>query len=249
MRPAPSCRRGSLPPFSLPLRPMRPACPAWSQSVRQLLPLRQQAQHSEAGRSKASASAACAWSCQHTKLAHDQNDLWRHHPEPGRRAARWPTGCATNTDGSKGPAANTWFISNILGGGEFIMIVAVQRRSEAHPGRLRSGAGEVRRPRPRHPRARLEQRRAQGGVRRRLGQHHRLSRRRARRRCAGHRQQRPIYRLHPVERQSHRLRRRRDLGAGGRQELSRSTFRLAGVLVSTGSPSPPEGEGGCAAAG
>ncbi len=32
-----------------------------------------------------------------------------------------------HTDGSKGgPAANTWFISNILGGGEFVMIVAVQ---------------------------------------------------------------------------------------------------------------------------
>lgn len=31
-----------------------------------------------------------------------------------------------HTDGSKGPASNTWFISNILGGGEFIMIVAVQ---------------------------------------------------------------------------------------------------------------------------
>lgn len=32
-----------------------------------------------------------------------------------------------HTDGSdKSPAANTWFIANILGGGEFIMIVAVE---------------------------------------------------------------------------------------------------------------------------
>ncbi|MDO8359726.1 MAG: hypothetical protein Q7T08_06765 [Devosia sp.] len=30
------------------------------------------------------------------------------------------------TDGSKDPATATWFISNILGGGEFVMIVAVQ---------------------------------------------------------------------------------------------------------------------------
>jgi hypothetical protein len=30
------------------------------------------------------------------------------------------------TDGKKGPATDTWFISNILGGGEFVMIVAVQ---------------------------------------------------------------------------------------------------------------------------
>ena len=37
--------------------------------------------------------------------------------------ARW---LCYHTDGSKGPAANTWFISNILGGGEFVMIVAVQ---------------------------------------------------------------------------------------------------------------------------
>jgi hypothetical protein len=35
-----------------------------------------------------------------------------------------------HTDGSgKVPAANTWFISNILGGGEFVMIVAVQAAS------------------------------------------------------------------------------------------------------------------------
>lgn len=31
-----------------------------------------------------------------------------------------------HTDGSNGPAANTWFISNQLGGGEFVMIVAVE---------------------------------------------------------------------------------------------------------------------------
>jgi hypothetical protein len=31
-----------------------------------------------------------------------------------------------HTDGSEGPAANTWFISNALGGGDFVMIVAVQ---------------------------------------------------------------------------------------------------------------------------
>ena len=35
-----------------------------------------------------------------------------------------------HTDGSKGgPAANTWFISNQLGGGEFTMIVAVEAAS------------------------------------------------------------------------------------------------------------------------
>ena len=39
-----------------------------------------------------------------------------------------------HTDGSgKTQAANTWFISNILGGGEFVMIVAVQA---ADPGRI-----------------------------------------------------------------------------------------------------------------
>lgn len=30
------------------------------------------------------------------------------------------------TDGKKGQATDTWFISNVLGGGEFVMIVAVQ---------------------------------------------------------------------------------------------------------------------------
>ncbi|MGN6157833.1 MAG: hypothetical protein ACTHNL_07045 [Devosia sp.] len=39
-----------------------------------------------------------------------------------------------HTDGSgKAPAANTWFISNILGGGEFVMIVAEQAAS---PGQI-----------------------------------------------------------------------------------------------------------------
>jgi hypothetical protein len=39
-----------------------------------------------------------------------------------------------HTDGSgKAPAANTWFIANILGGGEFIMIVAVPA---ANPGQI-----------------------------------------------------------------------------------------------------------------
>ena len=39
-----------------------------------------------------------------------------------------------HTDGSgKAPAANTWFISNILGGGEFVMIVAEQ---VASPGQI-----------------------------------------------------------------------------------------------------------------
>jgi hypothetical protein len=37
-----------------------------------------------------------------------------------------------HTDGSgKAPAANTWFISNTLGGGEFVMIVAVQAADPA----------------------------------------------------------------------------------------------------------------------
>jgi len=38
-----------------------------------------------------------------------------------------------HTDGSKGPAANSWFISNSLGGGDFVMIVAVQA---ADPGKI-----------------------------------------------------------------------------------------------------------------
>jgi hypothetical protein len=37
--------------------------------------------------------------------------------------ARW---LCYQTDGKKGPATDTWFISNVLGGGEFVMIVAVQ---------------------------------------------------------------------------------------------------------------------------
>ena len=37
------------------------------------------------------------------------------------------------TDGSKAPATDTWFIANILGGGEFVMIVAVQA---ATPGKM-----------------------------------------------------------------------------------------------------------------
>lgn len=38
--------------------------------------------------------------------------------------ARW---LCYQTDGKNGPATDTWFISNVLGGGEFVMIVAVQQ--------------------------------------------------------------------------------------------------------------------------
>ena len=62
---------------------------------------------------------------QHTKLAQIQKAFGGAIQSQGGAGtlARW---LCYHTDGSKGPAANTWFISNILGGGEFVMIVAVQ---------------------------------------------------------------------------------------------------------------------------
>jgi hypothetical protein len=37
------------------------------------------------------------------------------------------------TDGSSGPAANVWFISNVLGGNEFVMMVAVGLADQRRP--------------------------------------------------------------------------------------------------------------------
>jgi hypothetical protein len=62
---------------------------------------------------------------QHTKLAQIAKlygGTIRSQGEGGTMA-NW---LCYHTDGSKGPAADTWFISNSLGGGEFVMIVAVQ---------------------------------------------------------------------------------------------------------------------------
>ena len=62
---------------------------------------------------------------QHTKLAQVQKAFGGTIQTQGSEGslANW---LCYHTDGSKGPAADTWFISNTLGGGEFIMIVAVQ---------------------------------------------------------------------------------------------------------------------------
>ncbi len=63
---------------------------------------------------------------QHTKLAQIRKLFGGAIMSTGtdKSLANW---LCYHTDGSgKAPAANTWFISNILGGGEFVMIVAVQ---------------------------------------------------------------------------------------------------------------------------
>jgi hypothetical protein len=63
---------------------------------------------------------------QHTKLVQIRKVFGGEIMSSGddKSLANW---LCYHTDGSgKAPAANTWFISNILGGGEFVMIVAVQ---------------------------------------------------------------------------------------------------------------------------
>lgn len=63
---------------------------------------------------------------QHTKLAQVRKLFGGTIQSTGddKSLANW---LCYHTDGEgKTPAANTWFISNILGGGEFVMIVAVQ---------------------------------------------------------------------------------------------------------------------------
>ncbi|MEO8756210.1 MAG: hypothetical protein ABI398_00455 [Devosia sp.] len=62
---------------------------------------------------------------QHTKLTQIKKQFGGEIQTQGGAGtlANW---LCYHTDGSNGPASNTWFISNILGGGEFVMIVAVQ---------------------------------------------------------------------------------------------------------------------------
>jgi len=62
---------------------------------------------------------------QHTKLADIRKVFGGTIQTQGddKSIARW---LCYQTDGKKGPATDTWFISNVLGGGEFVMIVAVQ---------------------------------------------------------------------------------------------------------------------------
>jgi hypothetical protein len=62
---------------------------------------------------------------QHTKLADIRKAFGGTIQTQGddKSIARW---LCYQTDGKKGAATDTWFISNVLGGGEFVMIVAVQ---------------------------------------------------------------------------------------------------------------------------
>jgi hypothetical protein len=62
---------------------------------------------------------------QHTKLSDIRKAFGGTIQTQGddKSIARW---LCYQTDGKKGPATDTWFISNVLGGGEFVMIVAVQ---------------------------------------------------------------------------------------------------------------------------
>ena len=71
---------------------------------------------------------------QHTKLTQVKKQFGGNIQTQGGAGtlANW---LCYHTDGKNGPASNTWFISNILGGGEFVMIVAVQA---ADPGRIPS---------------------------------------------------------------------------------------------------------------
>jgi hypothetical protein len=64
-------------------------------------------------------------SLQHTKLADIRKGFGGTIQSQGddKSIARW---LCYQTDGKKAPATDTWFISNVLGGGEFVMIVAVQ---------------------------------------------------------------------------------------------------------------------------
>ena len=63
---------------------------------------------------------------QHTKLAQIKKLFGGTMMSQGENKSLVSWLCY-HTDGSgKAQAANTWFISNILGGGEFVMIVAVQ---------------------------------------------------------------------------------------------------------------------------
>jgi len=71
-----------------------------------------------------------AMELQHTKLA----DIKKRFGGTVRKqgdGAGIGTWLCYHTDGSKAPAANTWFISNNFGGGEFIMIVAVEAADPA----------------------------------------------------------------------------------------------------------------------
>ena len=70
---------------------------------------------------------------QHTKLAQIKKAFGGTIQTQGenKTLVNW---LCYHTDGGKGgQASDTWFISNILGGGEFVMIVAVQA---ADPGRM-----------------------------------------------------------------------------------------------------------------
>ncbi len=65
---------------------------------------------------------------QHTKLTQIQKAFGGTIKQQGenKTLVKW---LCYQTDGAKGQATDTWFISNILGGGEFVMIVAVQAAS------------------------------------------------------------------------------------------------------------------------
>ncbi len=62
---------------------------------------------------------------QHTKLTDIRKAFGGTILSEGddKTLAKW---LCYQTDGKHGPATDTWFISNILGGGEFVMIVTVQ---------------------------------------------------------------------------------------------------------------------------
>jgi len=70
---------------------------------------------------------------QHTKLAQVKKLFGGTVLTQGDNKTLGSWLCYHTDGGGKSEAASTWFISNILGGGEFIMIVAVQA---ANPGQI-----------------------------------------------------------------------------------------------------------------
>ena len=118
---------------------------------------------------------------QHTQASATLRKAFGGTIQHAGRAARSPRWLCYHTDGSDGPAANTWFISNALGGGEFVMIVAVQAADPKRiPADCDAAPAKFALPDLGIPGLGATTGRSQGGVRRGLGQQARLPRRRAR---------------------------------------------------------------------
>lgn len=70
---------------------------------------------------------------QNTRLSEVKKAFGGTPMQSGDGSGRADWLCYT-TDGSKGPQANVWFISNALGGHDFVMMVAVELANKATPG-------------------------------------------------------------------------------------------------------------------